>query len=226
MRYTKIDEQSLIGGLLPNEDTGSRENVDKSSQMDGEDGSQADTVAIFLVDDDDGAFIEDSLASSAHGPVEVERTTRSLLTYPQETKEILFNGSSGIELAEDWIKYYLERNNHIAGESAGQSSRRLLQLPQELHDQIYKHLLWSTRLTFRKRYSPPGEYPKFVGNTRESEYMTRWLKPASNFTADSSHLSTDIFRDQRQVDWRGTVQLRKGRIYARQTGFAITLDNS
>ena len=59
---------------------------------------------------------------------------------------------------------------------------RLLQLPRELRDEIYKHLFKSTRLTFGKRYFQPGQDP---------EYVAKWLKPAPNALA--------ILRTCRQV---------------------------
>lgn len=108
---------------------------------------------------------------------------RLLLNLPQDIKGVLFNGPAGIELAEDWIKQYLRRNERLNGKVADQSSSRLLQLQRELRDQIYKHLFWSTRLTFGKRYFLHGKDPKFVANTRENDYMIKWLKPAPNSLA-------------------------------------------
>jgi hypothetical protein len=186
-----MDNKTLERDLLPNEDEDSRQDVDEDShneedsQMEDDDDFQMDGVTGFLMDldDDDDSLMDESLGRSNHDHEGVARGMGSLLNLPQDIREVLFNGPTGIELAENWIKQYLRRNEHLNGKVADQSSIRLLQLPQELRDQVYKHLFWSTRLTFGKRYFLPEKHQKFVANTRKIEYMIKWLKPAPNSLA-------------------------------------------
>jgi len=75
------------------------------------------------------------------------RKSMELPKLPAELKSALFFGQ--YDLVDDIIEYRLKKDALLDDEVVDQSFSKLLQLPRELRDQIYKHLFKSTRLTLQ-----------------------------------------------------------------------------